>query len=110
MDVSYTKKGDLIVVHFSGFFEYYDEGKLVSFVQARVAEKPRIIAMDLTRVDTINSSGIATMLTILKMVDESRIDFLFYGMNQKVLLLLEKVFSNDFVPLLTEEEFKEKYL
>lgn len=110
MEISYSTKKNIIIIHLTGLFEYHDETKVTNLINERIREKPSAIAIDLTRVDTINSSGVAALLSILKAADEGRIDFVLYGMNSKVLMLLEKVFSRDFVPLLTEEEFTERYL
>ena len=110
MEISYSTKKNVIIIHLTGLFEYHDETKVSNLINERIREKPSAIAIDLTGVDTINSSGVAALLSILKAADENRIDFVLYGMNPKVLMLLEKVFSRDFVPLLTEEEFTERYL
>ena len=48
----------------------------------------------------------AALLSMLKMADEKRIDFVIFAMNQKIQILLEKVFARNYVPLLTEEEFR----
>jgi anti-anti-sigma factor len=109
MDISYSKKPNVLIIYLAGLFEYHDEAKIINFMHERVKEAPSTIAVDLTRVDTINSAGIAALLSILRIADENRINFVLYGMNQKVLLLLEKVFSRDFVPLLSEEEFRDRF-
>jgi len=44
------------------------------------------------------------------MANEQGCEFVIYGMNPGVMSVLEKVFSSDLVPLLTEEEFMRKYL
>jgi anti-anti-sigma factor len=110
MDITTSRAGTVCIIHLSGLFEYPDEAKLVNTVQAAIESAPSTIGIDMLRIDTINSSGIATLITTLKLADEAKIDFLLFGMNAKVLLLLEKVFARDFVPLLTEEEFNARYL
>jgi anti-anti-sigma factor len=110
MEISTSRTSAVCIIHLSGLFEYPDEAKLVNTVRTAIESSPSTIAVDMIRIDTINSSGIATLITTLKLADEAQIDFLLYGMNAKVLLLLEKVFARDFVPLLTEEEFKARYL
>ncbi len=109
MEISYVKNPNVMIIHLTGLFEYHDEAKIINFIRERIKEAPTTIAFNLVKVDTINSAGIAALLSALKIADENGINFLLYGMNQKVLMLLEKVFSRDFVQLLTEEEFRERF-
>jgi anti-anti-sigma factor len=109
MEFVARKKGKLLILRLSGVFEYSDEARVSSLLRDNFSAEISTIAVDLTNIDTINSSGVATILTLLRMSDDKKIEFVLYGMNQKVLMLLEKVFTNDYVPLLTEEEFAARY-
>ncbi len=110
MDLNYNSQGKVLIIELSGLFEYSDEAKLQRFIRNGLNEKPSVLALELVNVDSINSAGIAALLSILKLSDESKVELVLYGMNQKVMHLLEKVFSQDLVPLLSEEEFRIKYL
>lgn len=110
MDVSYQKTGGVLTFHFSGLFEYHDEAKLNHLSRNIMSENPETVAIDMTRIESINSAGVAALISMLRIVDEQKINFVIFGMNQKVQLLLEKAFTHDFIPLLSEEEFREKYL
>jgi anti-anti-sigma factor len=110
MDISYQKQGGILTFHFSGLFEYQDESKLDHLCKNIISENPETVAIDMTKIESINSAGVAAMLSMLRIVDEKKIDFVIFGMNQRVQLVLEKVFIHDYIPLLSEEEFREKYL
>ncbi|HDP79977.1 MAG TPA: anti-sigma factor antagonist [Spirochaetes bacterium] len=110
MDLSYTREGNTVIIELHGLFEYPDEPKLTRYILNRIDEKPHTIAMDFKNVDSINSAGIAALLSVLKLADEKKVEFVLFNLNQKVQHLLEKVFSQDLVPLLTEDEFRVKYL
>lgn len=110
MDATYTRIGNTVILHLTGICDYGDDVKLLNLTEKAAGEAHTTIAIDLTKMDYINSIGIASLLSILKHTDQNNMDFVLYGMNQKIMLILEKVFVNNFVPLLTEQEFRAKYL
>jgi len=110
MDLQHSMKGTVAVIHLTGQFGYSDEKRLTDLA-GQIAEKtPSAIAVDVSRVDYVNSIGIAALFAVMKAADDINSEFVIYGMNQNVMVILEKVFENDFVPLLSEEEFRRKYL
>ncbi len=110
MDMQYSMEGDVAVIRLSGQFGYGDEKRLTDMAEQVAEASPSTIAIDVTRVDYVNSIGIAALFTAMKAADDINSEFVIFGMNQNVVVILEKVFENDFVPLLTEEEFRKKYL
>ncbi len=110
MLVNYTKSGKVLVFHLSGLFEFHDEAKLMSAMREKLDDNLSVIGVDLMHVENLNSAAMAALLSMLKMADEKRIDFVIFAMNQKIQILLEKVFARNYVPLLTEEEFRSRYL
>ncbi|HNU90462.1 MAG TPA: STAS domain-containing protein [Spirochaetota bacterium] len=110
MEISRSTAKNVEIIHLSGLFEYHDEAKLLAAMRQSVEIRPDLIALDLAGVDNLNSACMAALLNMLKIADEARIHFVLYGMNSRVHLLIEKVFSRDFVPLLTTKEFTERYL
>lgn len=110
MEITRSAAKNVAIIHLSGLFEYHDEAKLLSAMRESVGSRPDIVAIDLAGVDNLNSACMAALLNMLKISDEARIQFMLYGMNSRVHMLIEKVFSRDYVPLLTTEEFTERYL
>jgi len=110
MEITRSAARNVAIIHLSGLFEYHDEAKLLSAMRESVGSRPDIVAIDLAGVDNLNSACMASLLNMLKISDEARIQFILYGMNSRVHMLIEKVFSRDYVPLLTTEEFTERYL
>lgn len=110
MDIQHSMRGEVAIIQLAGQFGYSDEKRLTD-VSGELAEKtPSTIAIDVSRVDYVNSIGIAALFAVMKAADDINSEFVIFGMNQNVMVILEKVFENDFVPLLSEEEFKRKYL
>ncbi len=110
MEISQSTIRNISIIHLSGLFEYHDESKLMTAMRRSVGEGPDIVAIDLAGVDNLNSACMAALLNMLKIADEARQQFMLYGMNTRVHTLIEKVFSRDYVPLLSTEEFNERYL
>ncbi|HPA72724.1 MAG: STAS domain-containing protein [Spirochaetes bacterium] len=110
MDIQHTLRGDVAVIHLVGQFGYSDEKRLTDLAGTIAEKTPSTIAVDVSKVDYVNSIGIASLFAVMKAADDINSEFVIFGMNQNVMVILEKVFENDFVPLLSEEEFTRKYL
>jgi anti-anti-sigma regulatory factor len=68
------------------------------------------IAVDVSKLESINSLGIASLYSIMKIADETGCEYVIYGLSQKMQSILGKVFVNNYVPLLSEDDFRSKYL
>jgi anti-anti-sigma factor len=110
MDMQYSITGGVAIIKLTGQFGYSDEKRLSDISTEIIGQSPSTIAIDVSRVDYVNSIGIAALFVVMKSADDINSEFVIFGMNQNVMVILEKVFENDFVPLLSEEDFKRKYL
>ncbi|HMB19640.1 MAG TPA: STAS domain-containing protein [Spirochaetota bacterium] len=110
MHLTLEKKGTLYIILLSGTGEYGDEIRLPDLIHKVLHENPTTIALSLAGMDTLNSAAMAAVLNALKVTDSTTIELLLYGANQNVSMLLEKVFLKEYVPILSEDEFNERYL
>ncbi len=110
MDIKYTIKESVAILHLSGQFGYSDEKRLADSTEEVMKHAPSTVAVDASKMDYINSIGVAALFGVLKIADEAGAEFVIYGANANATIILEKVFENDFVPILSEEEFTRKYL
>ncbi|MCX7679437.1 MAG: STAS domain-containing protein [Spirochaetes bacterium] len=110
MEIKHTINNNVGILHLVGQFAYGDE-KRISDIATEILQQPlSVLAIDVSRVENINSIGVASLFSVLKIVDEYGVDFVIYGAKANVSLILDKVFENDFVPILTEEEFTRRFL
>ncbi len=110
MDIRHSLKNGVAILHLSGQFGYSDEKRLSDLTESLIKDNPSVLAIDATKIDYVNSIGVAALFGILKIVDEMGAQFVIFGANTNTTVILEKVFENDFVPILSEEEFNKKYL
>lgn len=110
MHLSLEKRGTLFIIELTGTGEYGDEIKLPNYIEKIMHNNPSTIALSLAGMDTLNSAAMAAVLNALKITDTSTVDLLLFGANQNISMLLEKVFLKEYVPVLSEEEFTERYL
>ena len=110
MEASYSVVKGVGVIHVSGQFGYSDEKRLSEMVDALASDGAPVIAVDTTRLDYVNSLGVGSFFSMMRRADELNCEFVVYGMNPNVLMVLEKVFEKEMVPLLTVEDFNSKYL
>lgn len=110
MDIRHTVQNKVVILHLSGQFGYSDEKRLADLTESLIKDGPSVVAIDATKIDYVNSIGVAALFGVLKIVDEIGAEFVIFGANSNTTIILEKVFENDFVPILGEDEFKRKYL
>ena len=110
MEVHCTIKNEVALFHLTGQFGYGDEKRLTDIGIDVIDNGARILAVDTTKLDYVNSIGVATLFSMVRFADDNNCEFVIYGMNRNVEMVLQKVFEKDYVPLLTEDEFKRKYL
>jgi anti-anti-sigma factor len=110
MEASYSIVKGIGVIHVSGQFGYSDEKRLTDMIDTLASEGVPVIAVDTTRLDYVNSLGVGAFFSMMRRADELSCEFVVYGMNPNVLMVLEKVFEKELVPLLTVDDFNGKYL
>ncbi len=110
MDIRHTIQNGVAILHLSGQFGYSDEKRLADLTESLIKNNPAVVAIDATKIDYVNSIGVAALFGILKIVDEVGAEFVIFGANSNTSVIVKKIFENDFVPILSEEEFKRKYL
>ncbi|HON80407.1 MAG TPA: hypothetical protein PK544_18095 [Spirochaetota bacterium] len=110
MEVHYTIKNNVALFHVTGQFGYGDEKRLIDIGIKTIDSGARIMALDTTKLDYVNSIGVAALFSMVRFADDNNCEFVVFGMNRNVEMVLQKVFEKDYVPLLTEEEFTRKYL
>ncbi len=110
MEIVYSKNKNVAIININGHFDYGDDKHLVDTAASIANQSLSAIAIDVSKLESINSIGIASLYSIMKIADEVGCEYVIFGLNQKLTSILGKVFINNYVPLLTEEDFKIKYL
>ena len=110
MNISRSINGNTAIINLAGQFTFFDDRKFLDMAREVLHQNPYTLAINVSNLPHMNSTLIANFLTIFQLASVNETEFLIYGMNQNVLSILEKVFLNGTVPLLTEDEFSKKYL
>jgi anti-anti-sigma factor len=110
MEVRTTTEKNAGILHVSGQFGYGDEKRLADLGKTLASQGAEVIAIDATGLDYINSLGVAALLALMKVTDEHNCEYVVYGMKKSVELIVQKVFENEYVPMLSAEEFRRRFL
>jgi anti-anti-sigma regulatory factor len=110
MEAHFSIRNDIAIFHITGQFGYGDEKRLVDIGIKVIDSGARILAVDTTKLDYVNSLGVAALFSMVRFADDNNCEFVIFGMNRNVEMVLQKVFEKDYVPLLTEDDFTSKYL
>jgi len=101
---------NIMIVHVSGEFRIEMIGRVEEVWNRAIEKKPRLIAFDCVHMDYIDSSAIGTLVKFVNSATNKKIEFMLFGLNREVYKIFENARLTRFFGLLTEEEFKSKYL
>jgi anti-anti-sigma factor len=109
VEISTSIKARMGIIQLSGPSVMGDDKK-ISEAARDMAVNGYNIALDITKLSFISSAGIASVLPLIKVADENKCQLVIYGNNQGLLMMLDKVFSHNYIPVITEDEFRTQYL
>jgi hypothetical protein len=109
VEISTSISGRMGIIQLSGPSVMGDD-KRISDAARDMAMNGYNIALDITKLSFISSAGIASILPLIKVADENKCLLVIYGNNHGLLMMLDKVFSHNYIPVITEDEFKTQYL
>lgn len=110
MNITQENAGDTIILHCSGKIDFIDEKTLLEKTQAIMKEELLTLAIDLAGVEVLDSRGIASLISILNICVEHNVEMVIYGMQNRVVTILERVFPSGKVEILSTEEFNRIYI
>ena len=112
MKTYHTETGDTVILHISEQLDFAIRDSLFEYLKKIIKPETLTLAIDLTKTEFLDSTGLSIILSMYKKAAENNIDFVLFGMNRKIQSTFEivKPFSSDLIPILSEEEFKEKYV
>lgn len=103
-------KNNVVIIHVSGEFRIEMIGKVEEAWSRAMDKKPRVIALDCSDMEYIDSSSIGTLVKFVNSATNKKVEFVLYGLNREVCKIFETARLTRFFGLLTAEEFKSKYL
>lgn len=110
MNITQENAGDTTILHCSGKIDFVDEKNLLEKVKIIMTQDLLTLAIDLSALDVLDSRGIASFISIMNTCIENNVELVIYGMKERIVTILERVFPGDKVQILSKEEFTRTYI
>lgn len=108
--ITVENKEDLVIVYIFGELasaNFYDIEQEIDEV---LKSHPKILALNFSGLDIIDSTGISFLIKIRKIATSSNIDLVIYSIPEKVMELFTIAGIDRFFKLMTAEAFEDGYL
>jgi anti-anti-sigma factor len=110
LQVSIEDRQRIIILHLEGDFFIDKLNEIEKIWHEQVSKKPRVIALDCSGIDHIDSSAISTLVKFLNEAMNRSIRLIFYDLNPSVQKLFEIARLQRFFTITTRDKFESKFL
>ncbi|MCP4136442.1 MAG: STAS domain-containing protein [bacterium] len=100
----------IIIVHIEGELNIESINRVKDIWYKQLAKKPKIIAINCTKLDKIDSSGIGSLVLFLNNAMKKKIKLVFFGLNYTIQRLFNKAKLNHFFTITTKSKFEVDYM
>jgi len=110
VDVKIDKHKNITIFSINGEF-YIESVEYAEKIWDKiVSENPRVIAINCSKIEYIDSSAIGILVKFRNIALEQGIELIFFDVSEAVKSIFETARLNKFFTILTNEEFNHKYL
>ena len=110
LKVTAEKIDRVIILHFEGDFFIDQLNNVDKLWKEQLACSPRVIALDCSKIDHVDSSAISTLVKYLNEAMNKNIRLIFYDLHPSVQKLFEIARLQRFFNITTREKFEKKFL
>jgi anti-sigma B factor antagonist len=110
MELKLSQSGNIKIIEISGKYDIESTEEFESIFTKQLDTKPEIIAVDMSNLDYIDSSGIGSLIKCLNSTKTKNGKLLLVGMKPMITNVFKLAKLDLFFEILTKIEFKTKYV
>ncbi len=110
MKIDIYREEHLIVLRISGRIEVSEIHNLESTFVKQIEYHPMTIGISLRDCTYMDSSALISFVRFMNIAEKSRIDLIWYDVNETVQKIFELAKVDKFLKIMTEKEFLDKFL
>ncbi|MEW6527370.1 MAG: STAS domain-containing protein [Spirochaetota bacterium] len=110
MQIDIHKEGPLLIFTLNGRYDISEVHNFETVYRHHIEDNPKIIALNLRDLKYIDSSGIGSLVRCMNLALKSNIEFICYDINENVESIFKIAKLDQFISILTQEEFIKKYI
>lgn len=109
MELRVGKVGEVKVIEIQGKFDIESTEEFETLFQKQIESNPPIIAIDMNKLEYIDSSGIGTLIKSLNIIKNNKGNLILVGLNNMILNVFKLAKLDMFFQIMTNDEFQKKF-
>lgn len=109
MELRVSKLGEVKVIEIQGKFDIESTEEFETLFQKQMENNPSIIAIDMNKLEYIDSSGIGTLIKSLNTIKNNKGSLILVGLNSMILNVFKLAKLDMFFQIMNNEDFKKKF-
>lgn len=109
MELKLSKLGPVKIIEIHGKFDIESTEEFETLFQKQLEQNPSILAIDMNKLEYIDSSGIGTLIKSLNAIKNKKGSLILVGLNNMILNVFKLAKLDMFFQIMSNEEFKLKY-
>ncbi len=110
MQIDVHKEGPLLILTLNGRYDISKIHNFETIYRQNLEDNPKIIALNLRDLKYIDSSGIGSLVRCMNLALKNNIEFICYDINENVESIFKIAKLDQFISILTHDEFIQKYI
>lgn len=110
MHIDIHKENKILIFTLSGRYDISEVHNFESVYRQHIEDEPKIIALNLRELKYIDSSGIGSLVRCMNLALKSNIEFICYDINENVESIFKIAKLDQFISILTHDEFISTYV
>ncbi|MDX1960905.1 MAG: STAS domain-containing protein [Leptospiraceae bacterium] len=109
MELKLSNLGKVKIIEIHGKFDIENTEEFETLFQKQVDTSPTVLAIDMNKLDYIDSSGIGTLIKSLNTLKNKKGQLILVGLKPMILNVFKLAKLDMFFQIMSNEEFKLKY-
>jgi anti-anti-sigma factor len=109
LELKLSKLGSVKIIEIHGKFDIESTEEFETLFQKQMESSPSILAIDMNKLDYIDSSGIGTLIKSLNAIKNKKGTLILIGLNNMILNVFKLAKLDMFFQIMTTDDFKKKF-
>ncbi|MBN2402789.1 MAG: STAS domain-containing protein [Spirochaetes bacterium] len=109
MKIDISRSTNIVNIKLIGKYDIEELLFFSTLFTDEISKKPHVIALNLSELTYIDSSGIGSLIRYMNMASKEKISFICYDLNKNIENTFKISKLDQFLPILSSDDFQKKY-
>lgn len=110
MQIRVEHQGSITIMHLTGKLFLESLGEVLKEWEQIIASNPKVIAVNCSKLVSIDSSSIGTLVKFFNESMEKNVELVFYDLNPSIKKLFYTIHLEKFFPVISGKKFETEYM